>query len=661
MSAAIDLELMRASMLLETDPAAAAQLAAAVLTRHPEHDAATLLLTTACRRLGNSVRALDAIQTLGRTQPGSALVQLELGRTYAALGRADEAIAALQRALHLDASLADAWAELSQQRLHTGETASADAAYRNYRRLTINPPDLADAYLAFDQQRFDAAETLARERARAGRNPVAAFTLLAAIASRRGDELAEEAALNQALTLAPCDNSAREQLVRLQIRQGRTDEALTLIARLLAAQPDSRSILILKAEVLQLAERGAEGITIILKLLEDHPNDADLWVIAGNQHRYSGHPRDAIAAYRRALELQPGNGLAYWALANLDALDSPQILDTLQARLASADPAGYDGTCLEFALGKILEDRSEHAASFAHYERGNQRARSSFDYDPHATTAFVQRFMSTFGREFFAQRSGWGTADDDPIFIVGLPRSGSTLLEQILSSHPAIEGTRELPYIPTLARELAGPPEIAARYPENIASLTKADIDILAGRYLASARTHRLLGLPRFVDKMHGNFVSLGLIQLMFPRAIIIDSRRHPMGCGFACYKQLFSAGMNFAYDLNELGLFYRDYVRLMDHIDDVLPGRVHRVYYEHLVNDAEAEVRRLLDYCQLSFEPRCLRFHENRRVAQTLSSEQVRRPLYNHAVDQWRSYERWLDPLKAALGPLAENYPAAR
>jgi tetratricopeptide (TPR) repeat protein len=660
MSAAIDLQLMRASMLLETDPAAAAELAVVVLARQPEHDAATLLLTTACRRLGNSARALGVMQALGRAQPDSALVQLELGRTYAALGIADEAIAALQRALHLDASLAEAWAELSQQRLLARDIAAADAAYLKYRQLTINPPDLADAYLAFDQQRFDAAELIAHERAAAGRNPVAAFTLLAAIASHRGDELAEEAALNRVLTLAPCDNAAREQLVRLQIRQGRTDEALTLIARLLAAQPDSRSILILKAEVLQLAERGGEGITIILKLLDDHPNDADLWVIAGNQHRYSGQPREAIAAYQRARELQPGNGLAYWALANLDALDSPQIVDMLQARLATADPAGYDATCLEFAMGKILEERSDYAASFAHYERGNQRARSSFDYDPHATTAFVQRFKNTFGREFFAQRAGWGAIADDPIFIVGLPRSGSTLLEQILSSHPAIEGTRELPYIPTLARELAGPPEIAARYPETIASLSRADVETLAARYLASARTHRLLGMPRFIDKMHGNFVSLGLIQLMFPRARIIDSRRHPMGCGFACYKQLFSAGMNFAYDLNELGLFYRDYVHLMDHVDEVLPGRVHHVYYEHLVKNAESEVRRLLDYCRLPFEPQCLRFHENRRVAQTLSSEQVRRPLYIHAVDQWRSYEPWLDPLKAALGPLVKDYPYA-
>ena len=648
-------------MLLETDPAGAAQLAGAALKLHPGHDAATLLLTAACRRLGNSADAVDVMEALAQAQPESALVQLELGRTYAACGRVSEATAALERALKLDESLADAWAELSQQRLLAGQTAAADAAYIKYRGLTTNPPDLADAYLAFDQGRLEAAETLGQQRLQAGSNAVAALTLLAAIAARRGDDLAQESALNQALQLAPCDSVAREQLAQLMIRQGRTNEALTLIERLLRAQPHSRSVLLLKAEALQLAERAAEGLAIILKLLAEHPNDADLLVIAGNQQRYSGRPHEAIVAYRRAIEVQPGNGLAHWGLASLDTLHDPaESIATLQRQLALAAPEGYDGTCLEFALGKALEDCGEFAASFEHYERGNRRARSSFNYDAGATTAFVQRFKATFTRGFFEERADWGSAARDPIFIVGLPRSGSTLLEQILASHSQVEGTRELPYIPTLARELAGPPESAARYPENLTALTKADVDALAARYLASAQTHRLQGRPLFIDKMHGNFVSLGLIQLMFPRALIIDSRRHPMGCGFACYKQLFSAGMNFAYDLNELGLFYRDYAGLMNHVDEVLPGRVHRVYYEHLVANPQAEVRRLLQYCRLPFEPACLRPHENQRVAQTLSSEQVRRPLYREGVDQWRHYRPWLEPLRAPLAELIAAYPSS-
>lgn len=660
MSASVDLALMRASMHLETDPAASARIAGDVLTAHPGHDAATLLLTAARRRMGDCASVVDPMEALGRAQPASALVQLELGRTYAGCGRVAEAIAALQAALRLDATLAKAWVELSQLHLLAGETAAADGAYIKYRRLAPDPTDLADAYLAFDQRRLEAAELLARQRLGNGSNPVAALTLLAAIASRRADDLAEEAMLNMLLTQAPCDSSAREKLAQLMVRQGRTNEALQLIERLVAAEPSSRSVLVLKAEALQLAERPAEAVGIVSSQLAERPADADLWVIAGNQHRYRGHRREAIEAYQRALQLQPGNGLAYWALENLDALESPRIVETLEQQLAAAGPTSYDGTCLEFTLGKLLEDRREYAASIGHYQRGNQRARNSFYYDANATTAYVERFKRTFSLEFFERRAGWGSPATDPVFIVGLPRSGSTLLEQILASHSQVEGTRELPHLPRLAREVAGSPETAARYPENVVSLTAADVDVLARRYLAAARPHRLLMRPRFIDKMHGNFASLGLIHLMFPHAVIIDARRHPLGCGFGCYKQLFSAGMNFAYDLGELGLYYRDYAALMDHIDAVLPGRIHRVYYEQVVADTEATVRRLLEACRVTFEPQCLRFHETERIAQTVSSEQVRRPIYTLGVDQWRHYEPWLGPMMTALGKLVDEYPAA-
>jgi tetratricopeptide (TPR) repeat protein len=651
---------MRIAMLLETEPSAALGHARALLATHPGHDAATLLFSNACRRLGNSSDAINLMQGLARTQPASVLVQLELGRTFAACARPKDAVAALERTLELDATLAVAWYELSAQRLLAGETAAADAAYGTYRQLAGNPPDLADAYAAFDQNHLDAAESLLRRRLHAGGDEVAGFTLLAAIESRRGDDLGQEAALKRVLALAPCDGGAREQLAQLLIRQGRTEEALALIVRLLAADPLNRAALLLKADALQFAERQAESTAIVAQLIAVHPKDADLWVIAGNQQRFSGHSHAALDCYRHAIDLKPGNGLAYWGLSNLAAFDpTAALIESMQQLLNNGAAQGYDATCLHFALGKALEDRAEFAASFEHYASGNLRARSAFRYDPTAITAFVQRFKATFSRSFFAQRSGWGCALNDPIFIVGLPRSGSTLLEQILASHSHIEGTRELPYVPTIARQLAGPPQQATRYPENLGSVGKAEFETLAARYLDGARVHRLAGKSRFIDKMHVNFTSLGLLQLMFPRAIIIDSRRHPMGCGFACYKQLFGAGLNFAYDLTEVGRYYRDYVDLMDHVDAVLPGRVYRVHYEHLVADPENVVRRLLAHCGLPFESACLRFHENQRVAQTLSSEQVRRPIYAEGVNQWRHYEPWLAPLSAVLGPLIEAYPS--
>jgi tetratricopeptide (TPR) repeat protein len=656
---ASDLEFMRASMLLEAEPAAAARRAGEILAKDPGHEAAGLLLSAACRRLGNSASAFGIIESLALAHPGSALMQLELGCTYAACSLTAEAITALERAVVLDARLAEAWRELSAQRLLSGETVSADTAYTQYRRLASDPPDLADAYALYDQNRLEAAESFAHRRLREGTNEVAVFTLLAAIALRRGDDLAEQASLNEVLLRAPCDGTAREQLVRLLVRQGRTAEALPLIERLLAAEPDNSDFLMLKVGALQIAERHDEGLAMITQLIANHPDNPDFWLLAGNQQRYIGHPREAVACYQRAIELRPEFGMAYWALSNLETF-RPSALDVenMQRQLDPAPTTSSDLTGLEFALGRALEDRSEFAAAFEHYVRGNRRARASFRYDAKATTAFVQRFKATFTSGFFSVRGNWGDAARDPIFIVGLPRSGSTLLEQILASHSHVEGTRELAYIPTMARELAGAPESAAKYPENLASLGKSDVEALAARYLASAQTHRRHGKPRFVDKMHGNFVSIGLLHLMFPRAAIIDSRRHPVASGFACFKQLFNPGMNFAYDLGELGLYYRDYADLMEHVDAALPGRVYRVHYERLVTDTESEVRRMLAYCQLPFEPECLRFYENQRVAQTISSEQVRRPIYSEGLDQWRHFEPWLGPLRAALGDLVEDYP---
>jgi predicted Zn-dependent protease len=650
-------------MLLEKDPAAAARQAGAILANDPGHDAASLLFAAARRRLGDSASAVGVVESLARMHATSALIQLELGRTYAACGRNGEARAALERAVELDSSLAEAWHELAAQRLLHGDAPSADAAYLAYCRLTPDPPALADANVAFHAKRLAAAQSVVKQRLRDAPHDVAALRLLATIAAQRGDEAAAEASLSQVLRLEPCDAMAREQLARLLIRLGRIKESLPLIERLLLGQPHNAAFLILKAEALRLAERHSEGLAIITGLIADQPDNPDFWLIAGNQQRFIGNPLKAIEAYQRAIELRPGYGEAYWTLSNLKTFRfSAQDTQNIQRELAAASPAGPDGTYLEFALGQALEDQQQFATSFEHYARGNARARVEFKYDANAMTAYVQRSKATYTSRFFAQRSDWGDLATDPIFIVGLPRSGSTLIEQILASHSLIEGTRELADIPTMARELASrSADSATQYPESLASLGKAEVAVLAARYLGGTRSSRPLGKPRFVDKMLGNFVNLGLILLLFPRAAIIDSRRHPMACGFSCYKQLFNPGMNFAYDMTELGLYYRDYAELMDHVDTVLPGRVYRVNYERLVADTENEVRRLLDYCQVPFDAECLRFYENRRVAQTVSSEQVRLPIYSNGIEQWRHFEPWLDPLKIALGSLVDLYPRAQ
>jgi tetratricopeptide (TPR) repeat protein len=383
----------------------------------------------------------------------------------------------------------------------------------------------------------------------------------------------------------------------------------------------------------------------------------------GHVLKTAGTQEESITAYRRAIELDPGFGDAYWSLANLKTFRfSAEELERMHAQLQRADLDDEHRLHLHFALGKAHEDAGDRAVSFEHYARGNALQRKQFPYNADNNTSRVRRLQEGFTREFFAARAGGGCPSPDPIFIVGMPRSGSTLVEQILSSHSQVEGTAELPEIITLARDLrmeAKSLEVGA-YVDVLADRSPAELRELGELYLERTRIQRKQGKPFFIDKMPNNFLHVGLIQLILPNAKIIDTRRHPLGCCFSNFKQKYARGQNFSYDLADMGRFYADYVELMAHFDRALPGRVHRVIYERMVEDTEAEVRRLLDYCGLPFEDGCLRFFENDRPVRTASSEQVRRPIYREGVDQWRHYEPWLDPLKAALGPVLTAYPDA-
>ena len=312
-----------------------------------------------------------------------------------------------------------------------------------------------------------------------------------------------------------------------------------------------------------------------------------------------------------------------------------------------------------FALGKALEDAGEWAGSFEHYQAGNALRRERLSYDADETTAHVARSKALFTPAFFAGRSGAGSPAPDPIFVIGLPRSGSTLVEQILSSHSKVEGTMELPDIASIARRLGGERREGEEpaYPGVLADLTPEQLKALGEEYLERTRIQRKTGRPLFIDKMPNNFAHIGLIHLILPNAKIVDVRRHPLACCFSGFKQHFARGQGFTYDLTDIGRYYADYAALMAHVDAVLPGRAHRVIYEQLVEDPETEIRRLLAYCGLEFEPACLSFHETARPVRTASSEQVRQPLYRDGLDQWRHYEPWLGPLKAALGRTLETW----
>jgi len=655
---------MRASLLLESDPSAAARRAGDILSGYPGHPAAGLLLAAARRKLGDPVAAAELLESLAGAQADSPVIQLELGRAYAAAGRHAEALKAYQRAVTLDGRLADAWRELAAQLHAAGDTREGDRAYGRYTHLSPDPPELSDAIVALSGDRVQAAETLLRQRLRQAPRDVVALRLLADAARRREDDVEAERRLNECLALAPGFAAARYDLARLLNDQQRIEEMLPHIERLLACDPGNIDCLNLKAQGLRLIGRRDEAMALMEQLLADHPDEEQSLVLCGSMLRELGQQEQAVGMFRQALIVRPGSAAAYSSLANLKTyrFDSADLA-AMQEQLTLPGVRGGDRVYLEFALGKGLEDAGEFAGSFEHYARGNRLQRATFYYDARITTAGVQRSRELFTERFFGERTAWGSERPDPIFIIGMPRSGSTLLEQMLASHSQVEGTRELFDLPQVVFELisavAEPSDDTL--PERVRALRREEVTALALRYLERVQRLRPLGKARFIDKLPGNWCNLGLIHLLFPRAAIIDARRHPLGCGFSCYKQLFVRGQKYTYDLAELGQFYRDYVGLMEYFDATLTGRVHRVYYEQLVADPENELRRLLDYCGLPFEERCLRFYENRRAVTTISSEQVRRPIYAESVDHWRHYEPWLGPLQQVVSELVAGYPAPR
>lgn len=657
-----ELALMRAATLLDSDPAAAAREANAVLAAFPQHEHAALLLASACRRLGDSAASASVLESLAVDNADSNVIRFELARLRASQGRTEEAIVAFHRVVESDPAFADAWRELAAHYFARGDLRNGDLSYGRFEALSADPPALKDAKVALADGRLTSAAALLRQHLQRHPEDAVAWRLSAEAAGGLGDDAAAEDSLRRSLALAPGYAAARYELAVLLYSQERAGEALPLIERLLEVAPQDSRFLSLKARTIRFLGRNDEALALAERLVADHPDDPQFWMLRGTLSREMGDAVCAVESYRRASMLRPGLGEAYWRLANLKTLRfTDQDVAEMTRQLEASPLLGMDRTYLEFALGKAHEDAGRYSESFSHYANGNARHRASMPHDASILLEDIRRAMAMYTQGFFAKRSGWGVAQSDPIFIVGLPRSGSTLLEQILASHSQVEGTRELVYLPAIVTELAAAATTAdggRGYPACIAALTHERILALAERYLSQSSVHRSLGRPRFVDKMLGNFGNVGLIQLMFPNASIIDARRHPLGLGFSCYKQLFNRGLSFSYDLRDIGVQYRAYFELMQHFDAILPGRVHRVHYEKLVASPEQEVRRLLEYCRLPFEAACLRFHENRRVVVTISSEQVRSPLYAQSTDQWRHYEPWLGSLKAELGDLIDRYP---
>jgi tetratricopeptide (TPR) repeat protein len=491
--------------------------------------------------------------------------------------------------------------------------------------------------------------------------------MFAEVAARLGRYADAENLLERCLELAPGFTAARHNYAIVLHRQAKAAAALPQIDLLLAAEPHNPSHHNLKAAVLARIGEYQESIEIYARVLKDYPQQARVWMSYGHALKTAGREAECISAYRRCIELLPTLGEAYWSLANMKTFRfTPEDLASMRSQLQVTGLAETDALHFHFSIGKALEDAGKYAASFRHYAQGNELRRKQIGYDAAETSRHVRRSKAVLSQEFFEQRSGAGSSAADPIFIVGLPRAGSTLLEQILSSHSAVEGTMELPDILAMARSLGNrasrnpdPGAPRSRYPEVLADLKPEEFAELGDQYIRQTRIQRKSAAPFFIDKMPNNFAHIGLIHLALPNAKIIDARRHPLGCCFSGFKQHFARGQSFTYSLDEVGKYYRDYVELMAHFDAVLPGKVHRVHYEAMIEDTEGEVRRLLDYCGLPFEPGCLRFYQNDRAVRTASSQQVRQPIFREGVDHWRHFEPWLAELKSALGPVLDAYPA--
>ncbi len=514
-------------------------------------------------------------------------------------------------------------------------------------------PRLLAAGAALAKNDLDRADPALRAWLRDHPRDPYALRMLAELNGRLGRYGEAEGLLEQALAVAPDFDMARFNLALVRHRQSKSESALAEIEVLLKKQPDNPPFLNLKAAVLARLGDYDGSIDIYETLLARHPNNPQGWMSFGHALKTVGRSADCIAAYRRAVELLPTLGEAWWSLANLKTYRFT-VADRAAMRGALATPGlpDEDRLHLHFALGKALEDAEDYAASVADYRQANAIRRKQIKWDGPANHDHVLACERLLTAEFFTARSGYGSPAPDPIFVVGLPRSGSTLIEQILASHSQVEGTMELPDVAAMARALAQrqPGTKDARYLDAMAALSAEDCAALGQEYLDRTRIQRKTAKPRFIDKMPNNFAFTGLIQLMLPNAVIIDARRGAMATCFSAWKQHFARGQTFTYDLAELGAYYADYVRLMTHFDQVLPGRLLRIQHEELVTDTETQVRRMLAHCALEFEPACLEFHKNDRAVRTASAEQVRQPMTAAGLDQWRHFAPWLGDLKDTL-----------
>jgi len=660
-STSVDAELAAMRALMRGDKFADAVAAGrALLSRAPDQRDALLLTAVAQRFSGRVGEALDTLAILERQHPRFSRLHEQRGHCFVFARQAEAAIGAFSVAVGLNHALPDSWSMLEGLYRMTGNMAARNAAANEAATLRKLPPEVVTATGLFADGDLDQAERMIRSFLLSHGNDVEAMRLLARIGISRKVFDDPEILLAALLELAPDYHVARAEYAEVLIELHKYAKAREQLDRLMREDPQhQRYFQNLHATVAVGLGEHSRAIDLYRELLRDEPRDADLHLSMAHALKTLGSRDEAVVSYRQAASCRRGFGDAYWSLANLKTYRfTDEELRDMKAFLADSLLPPVDRHHLCFALAKALEDRGQFAESFAYYAEGNALKRAESLYRPELIERNTRQQIEVCTPDLFIRMQAAGAPDPDPIFIVGLPRSGSTLLEQILASHSKVEGTQELPNVQQMANNLRGrdPDPSNPRYPRVLTEMTAEELRVLGEKYLADTQVYRT-GKPYFIDKMPNNFRHLGLIRLMLPHAKIIDARREPLACCFSNLKQLFARGQEFTYSIDDVARYYRTYLELMRHWDRVLPGWVLRVHHEDVVEDLEHQVRRILDFCGLPFEPGCVEFHKTERSVRTASSEQVRQPINRDGVDQWKNFEPWLGPLKDSLGDAMTRY----
>ncbi len=645
---------------------AAEQRCRAALQRYPRDVNMQALLGALLVKMERADEAEKALREVVAAAPTFAKPHEDLGFLLVQANRPADAVPILERATRLDPSLERAWFTLGKALALLRRGPEADAAFEKCFALSPERRLMALAAEHQKEGRIEEAERIYRQVLRQSPRNVDAMRLLALIAVKIDHADDAENLLEHAISIAPDFLLAILDLGRLRKDQDRYGEALECFDSAIALDATNPQAHYLRASTLARASFTREAIDSYRQCLKLRPAHIGALLGLGHVLKAVGEYDEAVASYNECIRNAPDFGETYWSLANLKTYRFDDVTVTEMETRASAGGENVQSEInFLFALGKAHEDRGEFARAWDFYRRGNQKQRSEVHYDPVQTEVMNDRIIGTYTAEFLASMTGAGNPESSPIFILGLPRSGSTLLEQILASHSQVEGTSELPYIGRVATSLNRNRADGINYPEAMRELAPENLRALGEEYLTQTRMHRRTGAARFIDKMPNNFPNVGLIALILPNAKIIDARRHPLDACLSCYRQLFAKGQNFTYDLTEIGEYYLQYQRMMDHWARVLPGRVLTVQYEEVVSDFEPNVRRLLDFCGLPWQDACLRYYESDRPVRTPSSEQVRQPIYDRSIGHWRNYEHELDELIAVIEPIRDRYrryePAGR